>query len=107
MEANETPAVIGAGPLKVFPCQRRAEWEGKPLDLTSTEFNLLETLARNAGRPVSKDALSEHALGRPLARFDRSIDVHVSSVRRKLGTLPDGRSWIQTVVRQGYQLLKE
>src|SRR6267142_2535181 len=74
MEANETRAVIEAGPLKVFPCQRRAEWEGKPLDLTSTEFSLLEALARNAGRPVSKDALSEHALGRPLARFDRSID---------------------------------
>jgi two-component system, OmpR family, response regulator len=107
METNETPAVIDAGSLKVFPCQRRAEWESRPLDLTSTEFNLLEGLARNAGRPVSKDALSQHALGRPLARFDRSIDVHVSSLRRKLGTRPDGRSWIQTVVRQGYQLLKE
>jgi two-component system, OmpR family, response regulator len=107
MEATETPAVIEAGPLKVFPYQRRVEREGKPLNLSSTEFNLLEILARNAGHPVSKDALAEHALGRPLARFDRSIDVHVSSIRRKLGTLPDGRAWIQTVVRQGYQLLKE
>ncbi len=59
------------------------------------------------GKVVGKDQLSEHALGRPLARFDRSIDVHVSSLRRKLGALPDGRSWIQTVVRQGYQLVKE
>jgi two-component system OmpR family response regulator len=42
-----------------------------------------------------------------LARFDRSIDVHVSCVRCKLGTLPDRRSWIQTVVRPGYQLIKE
>ena len=56
---------------------------------------------------MSKGALSEQALARPLARFDRSIDVHMSSIRRKLGTLPDGRSWIQTVVRQGYQLIKE
>ena len=56
---------------------------------------------------MSKNELSEHALGRPLARFDRSIDVHVSSIRRKLGTLPDGRSWIQTVVRHGYQLIEE
>jgi two-component system, OmpR family, response regulator len=104
---DEVPAVIGAGLLKVFPRQRRAECCGKPLDLTSTEFNLLEALARRAGRPVSKNALSEQALSRPLARFDRTIDVHVSSIRRKLGTTPDGRSWIQTIVRQGYQLLAQ
>ena len=109
-QSNDTPdgaAAIETGQLKLFPQQRRAEWDGRPLELTSTEFNLLEALARNAGRPVSKEALSEHALGRPLTRFDRSIDVHVSSIRRKLGTLPDGRSWIQTVVRQGYQLIRE
>lgn len=106
-DETEAPALIESGPLKIFPQQRRAEWRGKPLDLTSTEFNLLEALARSAGRAVSKGALSEQALARPLSRFDRSIDVHVSSIRRKLGTLPDGRSWIQTVVRQGYQLIKE
>jgi len=106
-DVEDAPAVIHSGLLKVFPRQRRAEWGGKSLDLTSTEFNLLEALARSAGRAVSKDALSEHALGRPLARFERSIDVHVSSIRRKLGTTPDGRSWIQTVVRQGYQLLAQ
>jgi two-component system, OmpR family, response regulator len=102
---EEAPAVIASGLLRVFPRQRRAEWGGKSLNLTSTEFNLLEALARRAGRPVNKNALSEQALGRRRARFDRSIDVHVSSIRRKLGTTPDGRSWIQTVVRQGYQLL--
>ena len=106
-EPADGAAAIETGPLKLFPQQRRAEWDRQPLDLTSTEFNLLEALARNAGRPVSKEALSEHALGRPLTRFDRSIDVHMSSIRRKLGTLPDGRSWIQTVVRQGYQLVRE
>ena len=104
---GEGAAVIATGPLKLYPRQRRAEWNGKPLDLTSTEFNLLEALARNAGHPVGKPALSEQALGRPLARYDRSIDVHVSSIRRKLGTLPDGRTWIQTVLRQGYQLVCE
>jgi len=103
----EMPPIIESGPLKVYPRQRRAEWDGRMLDLTSTEFNLLEALARSAGRPVSKNRLSELALGRPLTRFDRSIDVHISSIRRKLGTLIDGRSWIQTVVRQGYQLIKE
>jgi two-component system OmpR family response regulator len=77
------------------------------LELTSTEFNLLEVLARNAGRPVSKNDLSEQGLGRPLARFDRNIDVHLSSLRHKLGTLSDGRSPLQTVYRLGYQLIRE
>ncbi len=75
--------------------------------MTSTEFNLLEVLVRNAGRPVSKNLLSEQGLGRPMARFDRNIDVHLSSLRRKLGTLADGRSCLQTVYRQGYQLISE
>ncbi len=51
--------------------------------------------------------LPEQGLGRPLARFDRSIDVHLSSIRHKLGTLADGRSCIQTVYRLGYQFIKE
>ncbi|WP_091195264.1 response regulator transcription factor [Formivibrio citricus] len=103
--APTAPIIVGA--LTIRPEQRRAEWDGKPLDLTSTEFNLLEILARNAGRPVNKAVLSEQGLGRPLARFDRSIDVHLSSIRHKLGTLPDGRSYIQTVYRQGYQFIRD
>lgn len=99
------PLLIGA--LSVRPEQRRVEWQGEPVDLTSTEFNLLEVLARHAGKPVSKSDLSEQALGRPLARFDRSIDVHLSSIRHKLGSLADGRSCIQTVFRQGYQLIRD
>jgi two-component system OmpR family response regulator/two-component system response regulator CpxR len=104
-EAVAAPIVVG--PLTVLPEQRRVEWRSTPVDLTSTEFNLLEVLARHAGRPVSKSDLSEQALGRPLLRFDRSIDVHLSSIRHKLGSLPDGRSCIQTVYRQGYQLIRE
>ena len=64
-------------------------------------------LARNAGRVVSKQELSEQGLGRPLARFDRSVDVHMSSIRHKLGELADGRSTIQTVRGMGYQFIKE
>ena len=103
------PAIqpVAAGALTVWPSQRRAELAGRPLELTSTEFSLLEVLARNAGGIVSKADLSQEALGRPLARFDRSIDVHMSSIRQKLGRLPDGRSLIQTVIRKGYQLIAE
>jgi two-component system, OmpR family, response regulator len=105
-----TPTVapaIAVGALTVWPAQRRAECAGIALDLTSTEFNLLELLARNAGRSVSKADLSQEALGRPLTRFDRSVDVHMSSIRHKLGHLSDGRSRIQTVIRKGYQLITE
>jgi DNA-binding response OmpR family regulator len=98
---------LTVGKLTMLPEQRRATWDGAALDLTSTEFNLLEVLARNAGRPVSKNDLSEQGLGRPLARFDRNIDVHLSSLRHKLGTLSDGRSCLQTVYRLGYQLIRE
>lgn len=98
---------LTVGKLTMLPEQRRATWDGTPLELTSTEFNLLEVLARNAGRPVSKNDLSEQGLGRPLARFDRNIDVHLSSLRHKLGTLSDGRSCLQTVYRLGYQLIRE
>ncbi|WP_020485121.1 response regulator transcription factor [Methylomonas sp. MK1] len=105
--ANLSPGPIVAGPLKLWPEKRKAAWFEQDLELTSTEFNLLETLASQVGRVVSKNELSEKALGRPLARFDRSIDVHMSSIRQKLGNQPDGRSYIQTVRGQGYQMIKE
>lgn len=105
--AAESASVVQAGALSMWPERRVAQWHGKPVELTSTEFNLLEILARNVGHPVSKKLLSEQALGRPLAPFDRSIDVHLSSIRQKLGPLPDGRSCIQTVYRQGYQLVRD
>ena len=103
VERADVPIVVGD--LVVRSELRRAEWAGRVVALTSTEFNLVEALARQAGKPVSKSDLSEVALGRPLVRFDRSIDVHLSSIRQKLGTLPDGRSCIQTVYRRGYQLI--
>jgi DNA-binding response OmpR family regulator len=99
------PIVVGS--LTIWPAQRRAERAGKIIDLTSTEFNLVEVLVRSAGRPVNKSELSQEALGRPLTRFDRSIDVHMSSIRHKLGQLADGRSLIKTVIRKGYQLIVE
>lgn len=98
---------ITVGALSLLPAQRRAEWAGQVLPLTSAEFSILELLARHAGQPVSKGDLSEYALARPLERFDRSVDVHISSIRQKLGTRPDGGSPIQTVFRRGYLLVKD
>ncbi|NVD97603.1 response regulator transcription factor [Massilia sp. BJB1822] len=106
-ENSASAQPLSVGQLIMWPEQRRATWAGNALELTSTEFNLLEVLARNAGKPVSKNTLSEQGLGRPMARFDRNIDVHLSSLRHKLGTIADGRSCLQTVYRMGYQLIKE
>ena len=98
---------LKVGSLAISAASRSATWHDELLDLTSTEFNLLEMLCRRAGRTISKEDLSLHTLGRPLARYDRSIDVHVSNLRQKLGTLKDGRSPIQTVRGIGYQLVVE
>jgi two-component system OmpR family response regulator/two-component system response regulator CpxR len=109
VSANEAAldSPLAVGPLRLWPGQRRVEWDGQCVRLTSTEFSLLEVLVRNAGRPVSKNELSERGLGRSLARYDRNIDVHVSSLRRKLGSSKDGRPCLHTVYRLGYQILKE
>lgn len=95
---------ITTGSLVLWPRRRMARWRGHPLAFTGTEFRLIETLARHAGRPVSKQDLSESALGRPLTATDRSVDVHVASIRRKLTALA-GDSCIRTVHRHGYQLV--
>lgn len=105
--APEPERALAVGRLLLWRERRRAEWDGQPLDLTGTEFQLLEVLARHAGSVVSKQALSEQGLGRPLARFDRSIDVHISSIRQKLARCAAGPAPIQTVRGMGYQLSRE
>lgn len=70
--------------------------------MTSTEFNVLSVLLRKAGHIVSKAELSEQALGRKLSRYDRSLDMHVSNLRRKLGPLSSGQERIKTVRGVGY-----
>ena len=87
--------------------QRLASWDKQPIYLSSTEFSLLSLLVEEKGQVVSKAHISEQVLGRPLARYERSIDVHISNLRAKLGVLSDGRSCIQTIFRQGYQYVWE
>jgi two-component system, OmpR family, response regulator CpxR len=75
---------------------------GVPVELTSVEFSLLEVLIRLAGQVVSREDLSLRALGRELNAYDRSIDVHVSSLRRKLGACGEEGDRIKTVRGIGY-----
>lgn len=102
---SSTKTLLEVGPVTLCPQTRKVTLHNETLTLTSTEFNLLEVLLKHHGEVVTREQLSEQALGKPLARFDRSIDVHLSNIRRKLGNLPDGRSYIQTVVRVGYQFI--
>jgi DNA-binding response OmpR family regulator len=107
---NDEPGAarrLTLGALELMPGSRTATWQGRPLELTGTEFSLLEVLARQAGQLISRQDISKRAFGRPLERFDRRIDVHISSIRQKLGLRPDGQSWIQSVRGMGYQLLTD
>ena len=96
-----------SGPLQLDTTRRTAFWRDEPLKLTGAEFNILEVLVGQAGHPVSRADLSAQGLGRPLARFDRAIDVHVSAIRQKLGSYDDGRSPIQNLRGIGYQFVEE
>lgn len=96
---------IKTGELKVQPKARKAYLGSEELPLTSSEYNLLETLARQAGQVVDKETLSEQALGKKLTAYDRSIDMHMSKLRHKLGD--NGQDIIQTVRGIGYQLTSD
>lgn len=89
--------------LVMNPGARRASIKQQPLELTSTEFSILEILVKNAGLVVPKNTLYESALGRPMAAYDRSIDMHISHLRKKLSQL-DTCLIIHTVRGSGYQL---
>ncbi len=76
--------------------------DGEPINVTSVEFELLANLLREAGKIVRKEDLSESVLERKLSPFDRSLDMHVSNLRKKLGTRADGSDRIKTVRSVGY-----
>lgn len=97
----------GIESLTLVPSQRTAIWRGEPLPLTSTEFDVLEALFRRPGRAVRKAELAKTVLGREIQHYERSLDMHISNLRKKLGKLADGRSPILTVRGAGYQLLRK
>jgi DNA-binding response OmpR family regulator len=93
---------ITVGDVSLSPSTRSVTCSGNQVDLTSVEFNVLDILLHHAGKVVTREDLSELALGRPLSPFDRSIDVHVSKLRRKLGGGEDSESKIKTIRGEGY-----
>lgn len=99
--ASDSSEVLRLGELTLFPGSRNALYGGRLLDLTAMECEILEQLLRSAGRAVSRDELSLHLYDRVSSPYDRTVDTHVSHIRRKLG---EGRHLIVSVRGTGYQL---
>lgn len=95
---------LAVGAVTVLGSQRIARVGTREVDLTVTEFNLLEYLLRHADRAVSKDDLSQAVLGRPRMQYDRSIDVHVGNLRQKLTAAGAPDTLIATVWGFGYRV---
>lgn len=104
--AGGEPPVLTVGDLVLDHGRRVVTVDDKPVELTSAEFGLLAELVGNAGQVVDKDHLCESALGRRLQAYDRSVDMLMSQVRRKLGPFADGSPRIKTVRGAGYQYLR-
>ncbi|NBP06906.1 MAG: DNA-binding response regulator [Gammaproteobacteria bacterium] len=105
-QSSESADSFFVGTLRMDIRRRRATLGGAPLELTGAEFRVLQHLAESRGQPVERRLLTERALGRTLTLYDRSIDTHVSNLRRKLER--QGRSGfeIRSVRGTGYELIE-
>jgi two-component system response regulator CpxR len=88
--------------IEVSISARSAKRDGEDLNLTAVEFDLLAALLREAGKVVKKEDLSETVLDRKLSPFDRSLDMHISNLRKKLGERAGGEERIKTIRSVGY-----
>jgi len=100
---ESAPAVsLQLGDLEFNPSGRSVRRNARPVELTSVEFDLLGIFLHSPGKVLEREELAHEVLGRDLNAFDRSIDVHVSNLRRKLGPLPNGQERIKAVRGAGY-----
>jgi DNA-binding response OmpR family regulator len=106
-KAGPSLAVVQVGRLTVDPAARKATYAGRDLELTGYEFDLLKALAERAGRVLTREQLMEIAKGNSEESFDRSIDVHVSRLRHKLGDDPKRPRLLKTVRGAGYVFADE
>ena len=104
MEKRLAPVVVGD--LYVDPASYSASLDGQPMVLTRQEFDLLLAMARASGRVKTREQLLLEVADRDFEGFDRSIDVHISSLRKKLGDDAKSPRWIETVRGVGYMMKK-
>jgi two-component system response regulator CpxR len=96
---------VTVGPLRMHPSRREAWLGDAPLKLTNAELLILAALMRAPGNVVSRETLTQTALGRQLLPDDRSLDTHISNLRKKLGVTPTGQTLIRSVRGSGYVLI--
>lgn len=95
------------GGVELHSGRQQAVYNGKDLDLTGTEYALLQMLIRNAGQILSREFLSLEVLGKRLTPYDRAIDMHISNLRKKLPERNDNLPWFKTLRGRGYLLVAE
>jgi len=98
---NRVPKLV-VQDVELDPAARVVRCNGVPVELTAIEFNLLQIFLQSAGTVISRQDLCKALLGRRFMPYDRSIDMHVSNLRKKLGHPPDGRERIKSVRGCGY-----
>ncbi len=101
-EPSATSDVFKIDDLEIYVKSRRVLQQGNELILTGAEFDILLLLVRSAGMVLSRAEIAEAGLGRPIAPIDRSIDNHISNLRKKLGAWINGRERIQNLRGTGY-----
>jgi two-component system response regulator CpxR len=100
--ATPPEEALRLGDLEIRPASRTAFRQNHQVDLTTVEFDLLKVFLSSPGVVIERERLAREVLGRDFNPFDRSIDVHVSNLRRKLGRPPDGSDRIKAVRSVGY-----
>jgi two-component system response regulator CpxR len=101
---GSVPDELAVGPIALHTGTRLVHVAGRQVPLTGAEFRVLELLMRSAGQVISREAMTEQALGRKLVPYDRSIDTHISNLRRKLDLEADKNPMIKNVRGSGYTL---
>lgn len=99
---GENSASYKIGDLELDTGSRCVQCADRPVELTSVEFGLLELLIKNAGQVLTREHLTVEVLGRSLSPYDRSVDVHISKLRKKLGPDSSGHERIKSVRGSGY-----
>jgi len=103
-KAEDSHQVQHIASFEWHPQSRRIMENGSELVLTSSEYNILSVLLSHAGEVVEKNALTEQALGKRHGPFDRTLDVHIGRIRKKLAPLDNGEARIKTVRSVGWLL---
>ena len=103
-EDNTGPGTLESGPFSVDVNQRTVSVDGNTITLTPTELRMITLLVREPGRTFTREQIIDRVFGYDFDGFDRTVDAHMSSLRRKVDAVPGSAKRIQTVYGSGYRL---